>query len=66
MSITGHRSSHGIRSYKEISHEQEAQLSDLIRPPKILKHEDVKEEVQSEENVQPGVTHLSLVLKTVP
>ena len=32
MSVTGHRSTHGARSYKEISHEQQHQLNKMIQP----------------------------------
>ena len=42
MAITGHRSTDGVRVYKEISHEQEHQLSKMIAPktPKMAKLED--------------------------
>ena len=35
MSITGHRSTKAVRVYKEMSHEQEEQLCDLIKPKKM-------------------------------
>ena len=40
MSITGLRSSNAVRIYKEISHEQEQQLSNLIQPVKKYKIEE--------------------------
>ena len=40
MSVTGHRSGHGVRAYKQISHDQQEHLSDLIRPTKKLKKDD--------------------------
>ena len=42
MAITGHRSTDGVQVYKEISHEQEHQLSKMIAPktPKMAKLED--------------------------
>lgn len=53
MSITGHRSVGGVRVYKEISHEQQEQLSDLIRPSKMMKRE-TKEEIAEKENIEPA------------
>ena len=44
MAITGHRSTDGVRVYKEISHEQEYQLSKIIAAaPKTPKKAKVEE-----------------------
>ena len=44
MSITGHRSSTAVRMYKQVSHEQEEKLSNLIQPVKKYKIDDKAEE----------------------
>ena len=44
MSITGHRSSTAVRMYKQVSHEQEEKLSNLIQSVKKYKIDDEAEE----------------------
>ena len=34
MSVTGHRSKDGVRMYKEVSHEQQEELNEMIQPTK--------------------------------
>lgn len=52
MGITGHRSSNAVRVYKEISHEQEGTISELIRPVKKCKMDNQK--VDKNEQSTPG------------
>ena len=37
MAIMGHRSKDGVRTYKEISHDQQEKMNNMIQPTKKLK-----------------------------
>lgn len=42
MTVTGHGSKNGVRMYKEISHDQQEKMSDMIQPTEKRKIEDTQ------------------------
>ena len=63
MAVTGHRSIDAVRVYKEMSHEQEQELSKVIQPQsKKPKTDDEKKEKSKDKHQTYNFTSCNVVI----